>query len=98
MQCDTYRRPGSGRCGHVARAVEVTEVVVGRLSVAGRELVREDFRAHPVDGARVIAVGYGRVPGLHPPHWFTQAAHLQVGTVSGAERRRTVSVVPWPRD
>lgn len=99
LKCESYRCPSSSRCSHVARAVEVAEVIVGRLAVPRRELVRENFRAHPVYGARVVAVGYGCVSGFHPPHRFAQTTHLRVGTALVSARMRTYrALVPWRKD
>ena len=40
----------------------MAEVLVGRLAIAGSELVREAFGAHAVDGAGEVVVGDSGVP------------------------------------
>ena len=70
----THRSPAGIRRRNVARAVEVTEVLVRRFAIAGRELVGEGLCADPVDGAGEVVVGDGRVPGLDGPHGLTQLA------------------------
>uniref|UniRef100_A0A6B0V315 Uncharacterized protein n=1 Tax=Ixodes ricinus TaxID=34613 RepID=A0A6B0V315_IXORI len=60
---------------HIARAVEVAEVLVGTFLVARCELVWKNFSAHSVDGASEVAVGNGGVSSLNVPQWLTQPGH-----------------------
>ena len=45
-----------------------------RFAIGRAELVGKHFGAHTVDGAREVAVGYGRVASLDRPHRLAQAA------------------------
>eukprot|EP00754_Rhynchopus_humris_P035683 Rhum_TRINITY_DN17235_c0_g1::Rhum_TRINITY_DN17235_c0_g1_i1::g.165477::m.165477 len=62
------------RCCDVRRPVEVAEGLVGRLPVAGRELIRKFLCADPVDAHGVVRVGDRCVARLNGPHRLGQGA------------------------
>ena len=59
----THRSSARIRRSDVTRSVEVSEVFVSRLAVAGSELVGKAFGADAVDGAGEVVIGDGSVPG-----------------------------------